>query len=108
MVEKWLQEVQVLMIQSMQDICSTSLKAYSDAERSEWILTWPGQIVQCCNCVNWTTEATNAILNNALVEYHDKCTLQIEQSVKLVQGKLSPGNQVTVEALIVIDVHGKL
>lgn len=64
-------------------------------------------MVQCGNCINWTTEVTEAITKNTLAEQVDKCTEQIEQSVKLVQGKLDPGSQVTIEALIVIDVHGK-
>lgn len=108
MVEKWLQQVEKLMIQSMKDICAQSLNAYPNTGRPEWILTWPGQIVQCGNCIFWTSETTEAIQNGTLDEYHDKCTKQIEQSVELVQSKLLPGSQITVEALIVIDVHGKL
>lgn len=50
---------------------------------------------------------TQAIVEGTLPEQVDLCTKQIEQSVRLVQGKLEPGSQVTIEALIVIDVHGK-
>lgn len=66
------------------------------------------QVVQCGNCIQWTKEVTEAIMNKTLKQQVEKCTEQIEQSVKLVQGKLDPGNQVTIEALIVIDVHGKI
>lgn len=105
MVEKWLQQVEKLMIQSMKDICAQALAAYPTTNRAVWTLTWPGQIVQCGDCIFWTTEATEAIQEGTLGEYLDKCTAQIEQSVQLVQGSLLPGNQITVEALIVIDVH---
>lgn len=105
MVEKWLQQVEMLMIQSMKDICSQSIAAYMTSGRPEWILTWPGQIVQCNDSVMWTTETTEAINDNTLDEFLEKCSFQIQQSVQLVQGKLAPGNQITVEALIVIDVH---
>lgn len=105
MVEKWLQQVEKLMIQSLKDICAQALAAYPTTNRAIWTLTWPGQIVQCGDCIFWTTEATEAIQEGTLGEYLDQCTAQIEQSVQLVQGSLLPGNQITVEALIVIDVH---
>lgn len=107
MVEKWLMEVQQLMIQSMKDIFARALKAYVDMPRPDWVLTWPGQVVQAGDCIFWTTESTEAIRTNTLSDYRDKCTMQIEQSVELVRGELPPNNQVTVEALIVIDVHGR-
>lgn len=44
MVEKWLLEVQVLMIQSMMDVNTDSLNAFHISERIEWILNWPGQV----------------------------------------------------------------
>lgn len=93
------------MIQSMKDTSGNAIRSYASEPRSEWLLTWPGQIVQVCNCVFWTQETTLAIGEATLPEYYEKCTEQIEQSVQLVRGKLTPGNQITVEALIVIDVH---
>lgn len=64
------------------------------------------QIVQCVNSIQWTTDVTESIQLGHLEEQIEKCTEQIEQSVKMVQGKLEEGNRITVEALIVIDVHG--
>lgn len=63
-------------------------------------------MVQCVNYITWTTAVTEAILEDKLAKQVQKCTTIIEQCVKLVQGKLEPGHQITVEALIVIDVHG--
>lgn len=107
MVEKWLVLVERIMIQSMKDVISEAVKAYITMDRSEWLLSFPGQVVQCGNCIHWTTDVTNAILNETLVQQVEKCTEQIEASVMLVQGKLDPDSQITIEALIVIDVHGK-
>lgn len=107
MVEKWLVQVEAIMIQSLKDVTRDSLKNYPLVSRAAWVLSWPGQVVQCVDCVQWTSEVTNAIFSGALEEQEDLCTEQIEQSVKMVQGKLKPNNQVTVEALIVIDVHCK-
>lgn len=107
MVEKWLVQVETLMIQSMKDTIAGSLKAYPSSKRPEWILAWPGQVVQCVNCITWTHDVTRSIAEKSLDKRVMECTNQIEQSVKLVQGKLDSGSQITIEALIVIDVHGR-
>lgn len=107
MVEKWLVLLEKIMIQSIKDVISEAVKAYETMDRWQWLLNFPGQVVQCGNCIHWTTNVTNAILNGTLAEEVDKCTRQIETSVMLVQKKLDPDSQITIEALIVIDVHGK-
>ncbi|KAJ8963034.1 hypothetical protein NQ314_005606 [Rhamnusium bicolor] len=107
MVERWLVQVETIMIQSLKDITRDSVNNYPSVDRPTWILNWPGQIVQCVDCVQWTTEVTQAIFNGSLKQQEDLCTEQIESSVKMVQGKLKLNNQVTVEALIVIDVHAR-
>ncbi|XP_076256705.1 dynein heavy chain 3, axonemal [Rhynchophorus ferrugineus] len=105
MVEKWLIQVESVMIQSLKDITKKAIDNYPSVERPTWILTWPGQIVQCVDCIEWTSEVTGAIFSGNLAEQEELCSEQIEQCVKMVQGTLKPNNQVTVEALIVIDVH---
>ncbi|KAK5640705.1 hypothetical protein RI129_009252 [Pyrocoelia pectoralis] len=107
MVEKWLLEVQILMIQSMKDITTASLNNYQVADRVEWLMSWPGQIVQCVNYITWTIDVTEAIVEGRLGKQVELCTLIIETCVRLVQGKLDPGVRITVESLIVIDVHGR-
>ncbi|CAG9858599.1 unnamed protein product [Phyllotreta striolata] len=107
MVEKWLIQVQYVMIQSLKDVMRDSIVNFPQVDRETWILSWPGQIVQCVNCIIWTTDVTEAIFKSTLEKQEQACLDQIEQSVKMVQGKLKPNNQMTVEALIVIDVHAK-
>ncbi|GJQ73710.1 DNAH3 [Trypoxylus dichotomus] len=107
MVEKWLLQVEQVMLQSMKSITNDAVASYSDNDRRDWILTWPGQTVQCVDCIQWTKDVTKAIQAKTLPEQLAKCTKQIEGCVQMVQGKLEPGNQITVEALIVIDVHGR-
>lgn len=53
-------------------------------------------------------QTIEAIETDTLPELVQRCTGQITGLVYLVQGDLDPGNRVTVEALIVLDVHGKL
>lgn len=52
-------------------------------------------------------QAIEAIETNTLPDLVERCTKQITGLVYLVQGDLDPGNRITVEALIVLDVHGK-
>lgn len=51
-------------------------------------------------------QTTEAIKNFALPELVLRSTAQITGLVYLVQGELESGHRMTVEALIVLDVHG--
>lgn len=44
MVEKWLLQVQVTMIQSLKDVTEHSVDAYTTTPREKWVLSWPGQV----------------------------------------------------------------
>lgn len=56
LVEKWLKEVQTIMLDSM----LTQMKAAYDScwtsNHGDWILKWCGQIVQTILCTVWTKE----------------------------------------------------
>ncbi|PRD34653.1 UNVERIFIED_CONTAM: Dynein heavy chain 3 [Trichonephila clavipes] len=107
MVEKWLAEVEVSMLQSLKDVIRKSLQAYPTCARTEYVLSWPGQVVICVCSAFWTAEVSEAIENNTVKEYRDKCSQQIDDIVALVRGKLEPNKRLTLGALIVIDVHAR-
>lgn len=107
MVERWLCQVEELMVASLRDIAEESIIAYFDAMREEWVLSWPGQIVICSSQIHWTNEVYESFEDQSTAIYLNRCNDQIEDIVALVRGKLEPGARITLNALIVIDVHAR-
>ncbi|XP_052130864.1 dynein axonemal heavy chain 3 [Frankliniella occidentalis] len=107
MVEKWLVQVEDLMVKSMRAIALDAVAAYFNSARSLWVLNWPGMIVLCGSTIHWTAEVSESITSGSIKSYLDKSNQQIDDMVELVRGKLSKGSRITVEALIVIDVHAR-
>ncbi|XP_025152566.1 dynein heavy chain 3, axonemal [Harpegnathos saltator] len=107
MVERWLSQVEELMVISMRDIAEDSILAYFTAVREEWVLSWPGQIVICSSQVHWTSEVYESFEEQSTLSYLHKCNDQIQYIVDLVRGKLDRGARITLNALIVIDVHAR-
>ncbi|XP_050560802.1 dynein axonemal heavy chain 3 isoform X6 [Spodoptera frugiperda] len=107
MVERWLQQLEHQMMVSLRDVASEAITSYVTTRREDWVLIWPGQIVQSGACVEYTLETIEAIETNSLPQQIERSTDQINGLVYLVQGDLKPGNRITVEALIVLDVHGR-
>lgn len=136
-MEIWLKEVEGTMLDSVKEQMKFALDDYFAIERMHWLISWPGQVVLGISCLAWTYEVnTNqnliihkvvnvllansfqsealskqveeAIEANTLPQYLDKCTSQIVDLVKLVRTDLTSNTRITIEALIVLDVHGKL
>ncbi|XP_053695545.1 dynein axonemal heavy chain 3 [Sabethes cyaneus] len=107
LVERWLKEVEVVMLESVKEQIWQSYDSYFKDPRKMWVLNWPGQVVQVVSCLKWTEEAEEAIKENRLTEYSQRCTSQIGDLVDLVRGNLSAGATITIEALIVVDVHAR-
>ena len=107
MVEKWLCQVEEQMRNSLRDIAQDSIIAYFGTLREEWILSWPGQIVLCASQIHWTSEVVDSFEENYTPEVLIKCSSQIDNTVALVRGRLEPGARITLNALIVIDVHAR-
>ncbi|KAF7668491.1 hypothetical protein LDENG_00010030 [Lucifuga dentata] len=107
MVEKWLLQVEIIMLRSVREVIHKGLIQYDEVPRKEWVLQWPGQVVICASSIFWTTEVSEAIQTNSLPAYVDKCNAQIADIVELVRGKLPGGARMTLGALTVIDVHAR-
>lgn len=66
LVEKWLIQVEILMMQSISDIINNAVKEYIHSLRTQWVLKWPGMVVLCAATVNWTAEVEFAIEKRSL------------------------------------------
>lgn len=95
------------MIESIKEQVFKASESYFTDLRKEWVLKWPGQVVSCVSCMSWTQEVEDALDRDAKDDYLQKCNDQIFDLVDLVRGKLSAGAQLTIEALIVLDVHAR-
>ncbi|XP_033109939.1 dynein heavy chain 3, axonemal-like isoform X2 [Anneissia japonica] len=108
MVEKWLAQVEDIMIASVRKVIQDGTVAYATIPRNKWVLEWPGQVVLCCTQIYWTQEVAEAINEKGgLKKYLDKSNDNLADIVDLVRGKLEKGARVTLGALTVMDVHAR-
>jgi dynein heavy chain, axonemal len=86
------------------------LKDYAERERNEWVISHPGQIVLNASQVVWTKEVEDAIFAGgveSIKEFYQGQLKQLESTVMLVRQKLTKLAKISVNALIVIDVHAR-
>ncbi|XP_032996859.1 dynein heavy chain 12, axonemal [Lacerta agilis] len=108
-VEKWLIQVEDIMLRSIHDVITRSRLAYPETERKDWVREWPGQVVICVSQMFWTSEVHEAIASGpeGLKNYYANLQLQLNDIVELVRGKLSKQTRTTLGALVTIDVHAR-
>ncbi|KAF4078180.1 hypothetical protein AMELA_G00196410 [Ameiurus melas] len=108
-VEKWLVQVEDMMLRSVKDVIKRARMAYPESKRSQWVCDWPGQVVLCTSQIYWTLEVHDAIRSgiNGLKNYYDQLQSQLNDIVELVRGKLPKQTRTTLGALVTIDVHAR-
>ncbi|CAH8538598.1 unnamed protein product [Heterobilharzia americana] len=108
-VEKWLLQVEKVMIMSIRDVIAAAREAYTDEIREMWVCQWPGQVVLCVSQIYWTIEVHEALVDEikGLENYYEKLNKQMTDIVRLVRGKLNAQQRITLGALVVIDVHAR-
>jgi dynein heavy chain len=108
-VEKWMLQLEEIMISSIRDITLDAFDDYSKKERIQWVQDWPGQVVLSVTGAFWTA-LTHVAINggkDTLKAYTDECTAEILKVVYLVRGKLPKNVRTTLGALVVMDVHAR-
>ncbi|BFI29560.1 dynein axonemal heavy chain [Marchantia polymorpha subsp. ruderalis] len=109
-VERWLIEVEKMMRETLLVVAQKAAADYAVTARTQWILKWPGMIVLCASQIHWTREVAEAIQAGGeagLNQYEEKCSLQLQDLVKLVRGELTTLERFTIGALCVVDVHAR-
>ncbi|KAE8293583.1 Dynein heavy chain 7 [Larimichthys crocea] len=108
-VEKWLVQVEDVMIHSVRDVVARSRVAYAETARSQWVKEWPGQVVLCTSQIFWTLEVHESIRAGpgGLKNYYQQLQNQLNEIVELVRGKLPKQTRITLGALVTIDVHAR-
>ena len=61
MVEKWLLQVEDVMISSLRKVIIDSHAAYVPTPRNRWVLEWSGQVVICTSSIYWTVEVEESM-----------------------------------------------
>ena len=112
-VEDWMTELESMMKQSVRAALDRCIKEYAFTKRKEWVLKHPGQCVLNGSQVQWTSEVETAIRKAktedpaSVKTYGEFLGVQMNELIDLVRTKLSKQAKVTINALIVIDVHAK-
>nr|XP_026690532.1 dynein heavy chain 12, axonemal isoform X1 [Ciona intestinalis] len=109
-VEKWLLQVEDMMLKSVRDVIIRANQAYQEVERHVWVTEWPGQVVLYVSQMYWTAEVHEALQKNGLQGLKDYVVVlqqQMSHIVDLVRGKLAKQTRTTLGALVTIDVHAR-
>lgn len=108
-VEKWLLQLEEMMIFSIRKVTLEAMDAYPLVPRVKWVTEWPGQVVLSVTQKYWTDKTTHAIDAgmDVLKAYTQECTDDINAVVKLVRGKLAKNTRITLGALVTMDVHSR-
>lgn len=85
-MERWLLQLEELMIQSLKTITLMCINAYFSAKRRDWVISWVGQVVQAANCIHFTTEVI--IYTYILLLFYPpnihKCIMTFQRGVEIV------------------------
>lgn len=106
-VEDWMTEVEKMMKCSVRHALKHSIDDYLTRKRTEWVNAHPGMCVLNGSQIVWTYEVENALKENNVKEYWEKLNTYLTDLVELVRTKLSKNQKITINALIVLDVHAK-
>lgn len=105
LVEKWLKDVQLVMVDSLQEQLRSAYDVYYASVRKNWCLKWPAQIVQTISSLTWTSDVEDAITKSSVQQYLATCEGYLQKSVTLMRGGLTGRTKTSIQTLIVQEMH---
>ncbi|CAB3363479.1 Hypothetical predicted protein [Cloeon dipterum] len=104
-VEKWLAQLEDVLIRSLRDTCREAVAAYQRQPRAQWALQWPAQAVSVAAAIHWTTEAAASIRNNELKAFTLKSQTQIDDLLALMDATQPLNTRRCLTNLVMADLH---
>ena len=106
-VEYWMGDLERQMTSSVRAVFEIGMERYAVEPRNDWVISNPGQIVLNASQVYWTDEVEKSFNDGVagVKAYHENLEKQLQNTVLLVRQKLTKLAKISVNALIVIDVH---
>ena len=65
-MERWLVEVEEMMVQSLQDVAVRAVENHPLTPHSQWITQWPSQVVLTVSQIIWTNQVIAALPQGGL------------------------------------------
>ena len=109
-VEDWMGELENMMKMPVRQAMLTSIEDYANMKRPEWSITHCGQVLLNGSQIIWTDDVEKTLKTGGVAgvkEYWEVLNQYLLDLVELVRTKLSVQAKVTINALIVMDVHAK-
>eukprot|EP00930_Biecheleria_cincta_P014239 TRINITY_DN1233_c0_g1_i1.p1 TRINITY_DN1233_c0_g1~~TRINITY_DN1233_c0_g1_i1.p1 ORF type:complete len:4262 (-),score=887.85 TRINITY_DN1233_c0_g1_i1:333-13118(-) len=106
-VEVWMTDAENEMMMGVREAMKNGIESYPETARTQWVLDHAGQVVLNGSQVHWTAEVEEAIKAADPATYFRKCQEQLLDLVRLVRGKMTKLQRMSIGALIVIDVHAR-
>ena len=61
MVERWLLEVEEMMIQSLKDVTVRAVESHPNTAHDKWVMKWPAQVILIVAQIVWTAEVAQLL-----------------------------------------------
>jgi dynein heavy chain len=104
-VEDWMTDVENQMVVSMKRELKKSVIEFDPSTKTQWVLSHPGQCVLNGSQIIWTHDVEEAIQTGKVPEFLSKMNEELLKIVMMPRNTLTSMNTITIEALIVIEVH---
>ena len=104
-VEDWMNEVELQMRRSVKRCLFAAIADYHQQPRTQWVFKHPGQCVLNGNQLQWTNRVEQAIKTKTVEQCLAAQKAELLDIIKIERGSYSKLAAITVEALIIVDVH---